>query len=327
MNHTPSPADRAPDSTHGNPAGPSSDPSGPAPAPTAGRRRRGVRPGAFLDALASDARSRPWIDAVRRRFGEEGLAAAYQASLQGAVLSVSFEEGVAVVEASNERRRPFRVRVSLRPWTSGEESHAVDLLTNRAALVTELLSGGWSEEATQTLGAMGAPLGPLQHEEVSVDCDCPWAKPCLHEPVALVVLADLSRVRPGGFFALRGLPLETLLERVRRNRALRSQGMVAAHPEATTGVERNSPPLLEQEIDHFWSRAAAPGGEVDPSSPRPVSHALLRRMGPSPLKGKFPIVGLLASIYDEVSRRTREMTERLTAEDDPESSETPSADQ
>jgi hypothetical protein len=33
---------------------------------------------------------------------------------------------------------------------------------------------------------------------------------------------------------------------------------------------------------------------------------LLRRMGPSPMGGKFPMVGLLASIYDSIRARTAE---------------------
>ncbi|MBT7351022.1 MAG: hypothetical protein HN811_01025, partial [Phycisphaerae bacterium] len=32
-----------------------------------------------------------------------------------------------------------------------------------------------------------------------------------------------------------------------------------------------------------------------------VSHALLRRLGPSTLDGQFPLSGLLATIYDEAA--------------------------
>jgi len=31
--------------------------------------------------------------------------------------------------------------------------------------------------------------------------------------------------------------------------------------------------------------------------------ALLRRLGPSPLEGRFPLVGLLASAYESIGRR------------------------
>ncbi len=38
-------------------------------------------------------------------------------------------------------------------------------------------------------------------------------------------------------------------------------------------------------------------------APDHVPHALLRRMGPSPMGGKFPMVGLMASIYDSIRAR------------------------
>jgi hypothetical protein len=41
-----------------------------------------------------------------------------------------------------------------------------------------------------------------------------------------------------------------------------------------------------------------------------AAHALLRRLGQSPLQGKFPLVGLLASIYDSMAARGRELRER-----------------
>ena len=46
--------------------------------------------------------------------------------------------------------------------------------------------------------------------------------------------------------------------------------------------------------------------ETEPFAP----HALLRRLGQSPLQGKFPLVGLLASIYDSMAARGRELRDR-----------------
>jgi hypothetical protein len=48
--------------------------------------------------------------------------------------------------------------------------------------------------------------------------------------------------------------------------------------------------------------------------PQHAPHALLRRLGPSPLPGRFPLVGLLASVYDTVAEeaiRLRDRAERL----------------
>ncbi len=61
-----------------------------------------------------------------------------------------------------------------------------------------------------------------------------------------------------------------------------------------------------------------------------AKHALLRRLGSSPLEGRFPITGLLASIYDTVSEQARRI--RLDAEhpaeprNEDETPQTPSGD-
>ncbi|MDP7574694.1 MAG: hypothetical protein QF723_06245, partial [Phycisphaerales bacterium] len=51
-------------------------------------------------------------------------------------------------------------------------------------------------------------------------------------------------------------------------------------------------------LDTWWR----PHGRLPdvPSEPH-VSHALLRRLGPSTLGGQFPLAGLLATIYDEAA--------------------------
>ncbi len=55
--------------------------------------------------------------------------------------------------------------------------------------------------------------------------------------------------------------------------------------------------------------------------PHHVSHALLRRLGPPPLKGKFPLVGLLASIYDSVAEYAVKLRDRAEHIDEPDEGE------
>jgi hypothetical protein len=64
---------------------------------------------------------------------------------------------------------------------------------------------------------------------------------------------------------------------------------------------------LEESIESFWNFAGEPPELVRCDARHHAAHALLRRLGPSPLPGRFPIMGLLASIYDEVSTRARAM--------------------
>ena len=60
---------------------------------------------------------------------------------------------------------------------------------------------------------------------------------------------------------------------------------------------------LDAPIEEFWR----PGLALSQLENMPPAHhapmALLRRLGPSPLEGRFPLVGLLASAYESIARR------------------------
>jgi hypothetical protein len=42
----------------------------------------------------------------------------------------------------------------------------------------------------------------------------------------------------------------------------------------------------------------------------------LRRLGQSPLQGKFPLVGLLASIYDSIAENGRKLRDEVAHRED-----------
>jgi hypothetical protein len=69
------------------------------------------------------------------------------------------------------------------------------------------------------------------------------------------------------------------------------------------------PPPLASCIEEFW-RAGPELAELEHRPPpQHAPHALLRRLGPSPLNGRFPLAGLLASVYDTVSEAAKRMRE------------------
>ena len=99
-----------------------------------------------------------------------------------------------------------------------------------------------------------------------------------------------------------GLPMDDLAVLLRDARAVRLRGALTAHrdPRPTTAgpdPERN-----------FWrGRSSAQPEAMGPFPPL----ALLMRLGKPPLKGKFPMVGLLESIYRTVAEDVnRDLTER-----------------
>jgi hypothetical protein len=112
------------------------------------------------------------------------------------------------------------------------------------------------------------------------------------------------------------MPAPRLLDRLRHARTLQARGVAAAHADPMIPESQADPLPLEACVDEFWR----PGPRLtllqDAPPPQHVSHALLRRLGPSPLNGKFPLVGLLASIYDSVSSHALRLRDRAEQIDD-----------
>jgi uncharacterized Zn finger protein len=116
-------------------------------------------------------------------------------------------------------------------------------------------------------------------------------------------------------FTLRGLDGQRLLERLQEARAIATRGVARAHstPPAADAAPEAMP--LERALENFWR----PGREINemPSETEPFApHALLRRLGQSPLQGKFPLVGLLASIYDSIAENGRKLRDEVAHRED-----------
>ena len=102
---------------------------------------------------------------------------------------------------------------------------------------------------------------------------------------------------------------------------LSTQGVSQAH--TNPDIVRLASPVgsIESRIGEFWRPGFALAEARTAPLPEHVPQALLRRLGPSPLEGRFPITGLLASIYDTISEdAARSISSAVSThlEDDPE---------
>jgi uncharacterized Zn finger protein len=119
--------------------------------------------------------------------------------------------------------------------------------------------------------------------------------------------------QPLEVLTLRGVPAERLLERLQQSRAMRHRGVAAAHADPLIPESTLEPPALESCLDEYWRPGPELSNLVQRTAAEYAPHALLRRLGPSTLEGRFPLSGLLASIYDTVTAavaRLREGAER-----------------
>jgi uncharacterized Zn finger protein len=262
------------------------------------RRREG------LEALAWPAE--PWnallFAGIEQGVKDEGLD--YARAGQTAMLQLT----PAGVEASVQGRqpRPYTVRIEAETLTAADWDKVVAIMAREAVYSAKLLAGEMPPLVEQPFEAIGKDLVPHNGATVKRTCTCELPMPCKHVACVAALLVERLAGDPLLAFTLRGLDGQKLLERLQEARAIATRGVARAHstPPAADSAPEAVP--LERSLESFWR----PGRQIDemPSETEPFApHALLRRLGQSPLQGKFPLVGLLASIYDSIAEDGRKL--------------------
>jgi uncharacterized Zn finger protein len=181
----------------------------------------------------------------------------------------------------------------------------------------QIMAARESAMSARTLGSQSAANGAAARSAPAAAAETvPAAEPaqttssawCKHICCVAYLIAHKLASEPFLMFTLRGMEGHDLLERLRQRRTLAGAagGNTPVYPQRVPGVSDAPFPSLEESIEKFWD--AGPGLEqIDlPLSPPPVSHPLLRRLGPSPFTGaQFPLVGLLASCYDVIGEKAQ----------------------
>lgn len=252
----------------------------------------------------------PWHAAAFVRAVEEGIrpdakVLGMEYALAGQVANYAVSPGVVEAAVQGRGLKPYQARITVRPLSREEWDAVISRMASEAVFAARLLTGEVPESIEECFVAAGRHLLPAEGDGVQTQCDCGLPQPCKHVAAASYLMAERIEVDPVVLFALRGLEGELLLERLQEQRTLQTSGVSQAHATAAEEDTGGLPPL-EQCAADFWR----PGSALDEAEAAPmpdhVPHALLRRMGPSPMGGKFPMVGLLASIYDSVRARTAE---------------------
>jgi uncharacterized Zn finger protein len=192
-------------------------------------------------------------------------------------------------------------------------------MVTEAVYAAKLLAGEFPAGFDELMSSMIEPQWlriadwPEPRTEISVtgpsrqlrsSCTCDDDPPCKHGAAAGFIVAERLLEQPMLIMTLLGMPADQVLEQLKRTRSIQSRGMTSAHADALAPESRVQAPPLEACIDDFWRNPPGSAELSDLENQPPlehVPHALLRRLGPSPLNGKFPMVGLLASVYDAVS--------------------------
>jgi uncharacterized Zn finger protein len=268
----------------------------------------------------------------------------------------SLDVGPGAITARVQGRMPRAYNVAIRLPTYSPEQWApvIDAMVAQARYAATLLAGELPANIEDLVVPAGLRLFPSDPSDVAVSCTCsvftgipvpaliprnttppasgtqpatepPPAAPkapgiqwCKHVCCTMALVADRLASDPFLIFALRGLPPDDLVERLRQRRSATGAsratgGGSPVYTQHLPGIADRPSAPIEASLASFWSVGPALN-EIDlPITQPEVSHPLLRRMGPSPFQGaKFPLVGLLATCYEIVS--TAMITDETTGD-------------
>ncbi|MDZ4755121.1 MAG: hypothetical protein SGJ11_11595 [Phycisphaerae bacterium] len=305
-----------------------------------------------LDNLSWPASA--WLQRIDGRIEALLRAEAIDYAKAGQVASLVVMPGLVEAVVQGRAARPYRTRIEVQTLAPSEWDRVVAIMAAEAIWSAKLLSGELPVGVEVLFRSLGRTLVPERDDEISFSCTCTAVVdalnpnpggPCKHVMTAWAMVMERLETDPLLSFTLRGLDGQRLLERLQEARAIATRGVSKAHSTPPLAESTPSLPPVERCLQDFWK----PGRrmlEVDESPDEEhVPHALLRRLGPTPFQAganramhappapargmpapvpvtnsnapptsKFPLVGLLASIYDSIALAGRKLRE---AEDEP----------
>lgn len=285
--------------------------------PDAPRRvRHGVRLKRKEGVEALPERARQWLDLVHDGASPEAKLLGLEYAIAGQVASFSIVPGAVEALVQGRAPRPYPVKIECRTLDREQWDAVIQAMAREAIFAAKLLSGALPTSIDAPFEEAGCTLLPQGASELTITCPCGDPLPCKHVVAVAMLVAERIEVDPPVLLALRGLPADRVLERLQQARAMRSASGSSVAPNASrassVGVIRAATalPPIESCLHDFWRPGrqladfdAAPPGQHAP-------HALLRRLGPSPIGGRFPLVGLLASAYDTIRASALRWQER-----------------
>jgi len=254
-----------------------------------------------------------WIELVEQLIPTVARVDGLEYARSGQIITLELSSGGVAGRVQGRQAEPYEVRWRIPAFTDQQWRGVFDAMAGEAFYGARLLA----REVPQPLEALMTPSGLRlvpDIGEVEVECTCRASGACKHAAAVAYLVAERLGDDPLVAFDLRGMPSDRVLDRLGTARTRRGAGDAVAHPEPIPPQPVQPTRPLQDCLDAFWR----PGPELAQLQrmppPHHAPHALLRRLGPSPLPGKFPLVGLMASVYDTVAEhavRLRDHAERL----------------
>ena len=265
------------------------------------RVRHGIKLLGKVDPPVFSGMGLRWMRLLEAATEPPVMAAGLAYARSGQTTGIEIKSGGVNAHVQGSELRPYATQIIIPAYSEEQWELLIQAMARESIHVAKLLANEIPPGLDDVLASMKLSLLPEPLNQSHWQCACNLPKPCKHIAAVGYLLADRLSQAPLLVFTMLGLPAERLLDRLRRARTIQEHGVASAHVDAAIPETQIDPLPLEACLDEFWRI----GPQLQESDDRPpaqhVSHALLRRMGPSPLNGKFPMVGLLASVYDAVS--------------------------
>ncbi len=282
--------------------------------PAAPRRvRNGIRLRGGDDAGGRSWVARQWITLLEQVIAPEQRDEGLSYARLGQTTELRLEPGLVEAAVQGRASKPYRTRWTIPSFSAAQWRLLIDAMAGEAIYSAKLLSGELPAAIQPLLESFGLELLP-RAADLAAACDC-GATRCKHAAAVAWLVAQRLDDEPLSIFTLRGMTGESVLEKLSAARARRSPGVASAHAQPVMGGASPDSGAPEPDLEAFWRPGPELADLMRMPPPHHAPHALLRRLGPSPLPGRFPLVGLLASIYDEVSRsaiRRRDRAEGIS---------------
>ncbi|HVK24595.1 MAG TPA: SWIM zinc finger family protein [Actinokineospora sp.] len=207
----------------------------------------------------------------------------------GQVLSLSLSTSIVVATVQGSRPEPYRVRISVKAFTTDQWIEVERALAGQALFMAKLLAGEMPADIEEVFDKVGVALFPDSTRELSMDCTCPdWEVPCKHLAAACYLLAESFDADPFEILAWRGRGRQELLDHLRSLRDSTER----------VPVDRGEP--LASVLDTFWGKPAPRTGDAPIAADRP--DALLDQLDPLRVivRGK-PLVEFFRPAYRTMS--------------------------
>ena len=249
-----------------------------------------------------------WLDAMSHHLGDEAMEWGLEAAQSGRVRSMELGSGFVSASVSEEGESGRRVTLSVPMLDDVSWLKVVEAMAAEAVYTARFMEGEFPPNLLQLFLSCKVDLVPGRDEVVGIRTNAPGGSARRRAASVAWLMAERLVVEPLVILMVRGQTVEEVVHRIRQRRSIRLSEGAVAHPPLNLQGELVSTSPLSELVDQFWRSSSL--DQLPPRTPtQHIPHALLRRLGPAPMEGKFPLAGLLATIYDQVGESSRRLLE------------------